>query len=214
MNPYRITTVVTPAASLALVTLDDAKAALGIPAADTSQDATLTRQIEATSAAINNYCDRVFVVQTYRDQVRGAYGWTGEPLVTRQYPIVVDEGVPLVVTEGGVAVDPAYLEIYPETGSLFRLDNYSAAPSAWTAPLIVVDYTAGFDPIPPDVQGAALEWLTARWYAIGRDPALRSETIPDLISQVYAGEQGAGTSAGSMPPGARDLLGAYRIWSV
>lgn len=215
MNHYRITRVITPAASMALVSVDDAKAALGIEPADTSQDAALTRQIDATSQAINNWCDRVFVVQTYRDQVRNACGDFGEPLVTRQYPIVVDEaGVPLVaVAENGVALDATYLEVYPETGAVYRLDA-AMGPSAWGVALAVVDYTAGFDPIPADVQGATLEWLTARWFAVGRDPALRSETVPDLITQVYAGESGAGTSGGAMPPGARDLLAPYKLWSV
>lgn len=50
-----------------------------------------------------------------------------------------------------------------------------------------------------------------RWAAIRR---LRSETVPDLITQVYAGDGGAGTSAGAMPPGTRDLLGPYKIWTV
>jgi hypothetical protein len=212
---YRITRVVTPATSLALVSVDQAKAALGIDPADTSQDAALSAQIDSVSMAINNYCDRIFAVQVYRDQLRNACGWYGEPLVTRQYPIMVnDTGVALVaVTENGVVLDAAYLEVYLETGGIYRLDG-SMAPAAWASALLVVDYTAGYDPIPADVQGAALEWLTARWFAVGRDPALRSETIPDLITQVYAGDFGAGTNAGSMPPGARDLLAPYKLWSV
>lgn len=212
---YRITRVVTPAASMALVSLDDAKTALGIDAGDTSQDATLTAQIEATSMAINNYCDRIFVVQTYRDQLRDAYGTYGEPLVTRQYPIMIDDsGVPVVaVTEGGAALDAALLEVFPEGGAIYRLDA-ALVPSAWGAALVTVEYAAGFDPIPADVQGACLEWLTVRWFAVGRDPALRSETVPDLISQVYAGDAGAGTSGGAIPPGARDMLAPYKIWSV
>lgn len=212
---YRITRVVTPATSMALVSIDDAKAALGIDAADTSQDAALTAQIEATSTAINNWCDRIFVVQTYRDQLRNACGAYGEPLVTRQYPIVVDSGgVPLVsVVQDGVAVAAAMLEVFPEAGEVYRLDA-AMQPGAWDAALVVVDYTAGYDPIPADVQGACLEWLTARHNAIGRDPALRSEMIPDVITQVYAGDAGAGTAAGQMPPGARDLLWPYKVWTV
>jgi hypothetical protein len=200
---------------MALISVEDAKAALGIEDADTSQDAALTRQIDAISQAINNWCDRVFVVQTYRDQVRNACGYFGEPLVVRQYPIVVDEaGVPLVaISEDGAALDAAYLEVYPETGAVYRLDA-AMAPSAWAVALAVVDYTAGYDPIPADVQGACLEWLTLRWHAVGRDPALRSETIPDLITQVYAGDAGAGTSGGAMPAGARDMLAPYKIWTV
>jgi hypothetical protein len=165
---YRISRVTTPATSLALVTLDQAKAALGIDPADTSQDAALQQQIDSVSQAINNYCDRVFVVQSYRDQVRGACGRWGEPLVTRQYPIVLDPGgVPLVaVVDDGAALDPTLLEVYPETGSLYRLDAASLDPSVWASPLLVVDYTAGFDPIPADVQSAALEYLAARWFAV------------------------------------------------
>jgi hypothetical protein len=132
VNHYRITRVITPATSLDLVTLDQAKALLGIDPADTSKDAQISQHIAATSAAINNYCDRIFVQQVYRDQVRNAYGGYGEPFVTRQYPIALDvAGVPLVaVTEAGVALDPAYLEVYPEAGSLYRLDG-TAAPYAW-----------------------------------------------------------------------------------
>ena len=213
---YRITRTVTRADSLALITLDQAKETLGIDPGDTSQDAALEQQIEAVSAAVNGYCNRVFVVQSYQDSLRYVTNWlyAGEPLRTRQFPIVVDDlGVPSVaVIENGAALDVAYWEVYPEEGALYRLNGDISG--AWTGAAIVIDYTAGFDPIPADVQGACLEWLTARWHAVGRDPALRSETIPDLITQVYAGDMGAGTAAGSMPPGARDLLGPYRIWAV
>ena len=213
---YSITRVITPADSLALVSLDDAKVVLGIDPADTSKDAALTQQIDAVSAAVNNLCNRIFAVQTYQDQFRYVYNWlySGEPLRTRQFPIVVDDtGVPLVtVSEDGAAVDVAAWDVYPEDGALYRLDGTSVA--GWMGTTILVDYTAGYDPIPADVQGAALEWLTARWFAVGRDPALRSETVPDLISQVYAGDAGAGTSGGAIPPGARDLLAPYKLWSV
>lgn len=163
--------------------------------------------------AINNWCDRIFVVQTYRDQLRGAYGSYGEPLVVRQYPIVVDDGgVPIVaVAEDGGAVDAAMLEVFPEQGAVYRLDA-TALPLAWGSALIVVDYTAGFETIPADVQAAALEWLGARRGSTGRDAALRSETIPDLITQVYSGDSSA--SATSIPGGARDLLNPYKIWTV
>jgi len=208
---YRITSVVTPATSMALVSVDDAKDALGIPAADTSQDAILARQIDAVSMAINNYCDRIFAVQTYRDQLRNACGGYGEPVVTRQYPIIVDDT--LVITQDGGALDPTLFEVYPETGALYRLDSTSMA-IAWGAALLVVDYTAGFATIPADVQAAAFDLLAVRWFAIGQDPALRSETIPDVITQVYGGDTGAGTSFGSITAGARDLLAPYRIWTL
>ena len=215
-NPrYHLTRVVTPATSMALMTLDEAKAALGIPLADTSHDAALTMQIEAVSVAANQYCNRVFVVQTYQDTFRYLTNWlySGQPLRTRQFPIVVDEGVPLVaVIENGAELDGALWEVYPEQGALYRLDG--GLVGEWLGTSIIVDYTAGYDPIPPDVRSAALEWLGARWGGTGRDPSLRSETIPDLITQVY--DSGASSSAGTtaIPGGTRDLLAPYRIWAV
>ena len=214
MSGYRINRVVTPAASMALVTLDQAKAALGIPVEDTSKDAALSAQIDSVSEAINKHCNRIFAVQEYTDQIRNVCGYWGEPLVTRQFPIVVEDGVPLVtVSEEGLALDAAYVELHPETGSLYRLDA-SMAIGTWAAALTLVQYTAGFVAVPADVQGAALEWLGVRWYAVGRDPALRSETVPDLLTQVYAGDAGAGTYGGAVPAGTRDLLAPYRIWFV
>lgn len=213
-NPrYHLTRVITPATSMSLVTLDEAKAALGIPLDDTSQDAALTMQIEAVSVAVNNYCNRVFVVQTYQDQFRYLTNWLypGQPLQTRQYPIVVTDGEPAVaVIENGGELDVALWEVYPEQGALYRLDG--ALVAAWLGTTIIVDYTAGYDPVPPDIRSACLEWLGARWGAIGRDPSLRSETIPDLITQVYSSDSGA--SAGTIPAGASSLLMPYRIWAV
>lgn len=211
---YRISRVITPAASLALVTLEQAKDVLGISLGDDSQDVRLTQQIDSVSRAVAHYCDRVFVLQTYRDQLRYVNNWLypGQPIRTRQYPILIDDtGVPvLTVTEDGT--DVAAWDISPDTGELWRLDGVMLA--AWAGASIVIDYAAGFAEIPADVQGAALEWLTSRWYSVGRDSALRSETIPDLISVTYAGDMGAGTSGGSVPPGARELLDPYRLWSL
>ena len=209
---YQITRVVTPAASMALVTLDQAKGVLGIDPSDTSQDAALAGHIAAVSSAINNYCGRIFVVQSYQDNLRYVMNWLhpGQPLRTRQFPILVDEaGEPVVVvSEDGAGV--TLWDVYPEEGALYRLDS-GGGIAAWTGTAILIDYAAGYEPIPPDVQAAALEWLTSRYHAAGRDPALRSETIPDLISTVYAGDMGAGTGAGTVPPGARDLLEPYRV---
>jgi Phage gp6-like head-tail connector protein len=210
MNGYRITKLVTPAASLALVTLDQVKGMLGIDLTDTSQDALLTQHIAAVSAAINNYCDRIFVVQTYRDQLRNVCGWFGQPIVTRQYPITVVSDVPTVtITESGVALDPAAFEVFAEAGELYRLDG-SANPNAWTDPLTVIDYTAGFNPVPDPVQNAALEWITVRFYQTGNDPTVLSETIPDVITQSFAQDP----TVGAMPDGPKEMLWPYRVWSM
>lgn len=215
-SDYRLSRTVTPAASQALVTVDQAKLVLGLDAADTSQDAALQAQINQTSAAIHRYVDHILVQQGYRDQYRYVCNWMGiaEPLKLRQYPIAVDNaGYPIVsIVQDGASIDPLYYEVDIERGWLYSID--SAGSYGWTGLLITVDYTAGFEPMPEDIQAAALDWLTSRYHAEGRDPALRSETIPDVLSQVYAGDFGAGTAGGAIPPAARDLLQPYRLFNL
>lgn len=211
MSGYRISRVTTPATSLALITLAQAKAVLGVALDDTSQDAAITQQIDQVSAAINNHCDRVLPRQEYEDQFRSVCARLdrGEPLRTRQFPIGTDiDDLPLLtVTQDGVLLDETSWEVDIESGALYRIDSGGAA---WTGNLIVVDYTGGYDPIPADVQGAALEWINARWASRGRDPMLRSETIPDQISHSWGGDP----SMSSMPGITRDWLSKYVLWSA
>jgi hypothetical protein len=216
---YRISRIITPAASLALVTLDQVKAALGIDPLDTSQDAALTQHIDQVSLAIDHYCDRTFARQSYRDQYRRVCDWlrAGEPLRLRQPAIAVDVGgVPvLTVTEDGAALDPDLdWEIDIDSGELYRL-NGSNGFTSWTGAIVIADYDGGFDPIPADVQGAALAWVTGRWQAAGRDPALRSVEIPDVITRVWNDTTtSSGSSGASMPAVVRDWLDPYRMWFV
>jgi hypothetical protein len=215
---YRLTRVVTPAESLALVTLEEVKTALGIPDTDTSQDAMLQLQIDSVSAAIDNYCSRTFVRQTYRDQIRHASHWLkmGSPLKTRQSPIpTAADGTPvLTITENGTALDPTLWEVELGTGELYRLDS-AGCMGWWMSELIVIDYDAGFDTIPADVRIAALEWINAGWMARGRDPAVRSEAVFDVLTVNYADPSANYADAGVGPPDTVcGRLNPYRIWSV
>ena len=216
---YQITRVIAPAADTGLVTLDRVKAALGIDPADTSKDAQLASHIAAVSQAISNYCGRIFVVQTYRDNLRYVNNWLhpGEPLRTRQFPILVDdEGLPVVaIVEDGATVTA--WDVSPDEGALYRLDS-GGGIAGWTGKAILIYYAAGYDPIPDDVQAAALDWVTARWHSEGRDPSLRSETVPDLLEQTYVGidpraqtNTGGGSTSSGVPVTVRALLAPY-MW--
>ncbi len=71
-----ITPVLVPAATLDLVTLADVKEELQITA--TTDDLWLAKVITRQSAAISNYCNRVFQPQIYQDQIwpfRDPYLW-------------------------------------------------------------------------------------------------------------------------------------------
>lgn len=213
---YQISRVITPATTFDLVTLDQAKTMLGIDSADTSQDAALQQHITAVSAAIDNYCDRVFVQQVYRDQFRSVCTWVGagEPLRTRQFPIAIGDatGDPLatVTVDAGV-VDTALWEVDPASGTFYAINGLYV--DSWSGSTILIDYTGGFNPVPADVQAAALEWISARYYSVGREPGLRAETIPDLITQTWD-SGGSAASASTIPGGVAGLLDAYRIISL
>jgi hypothetical protein len=215
MPNYSISRVITPATSLALVTLDQAKTTLGIALSDTTHDADVQQVIDQVSAGINNYCNRTFVVQTYRDQFREVCNWlkTGEPLRTRQAPIAVDSGgVPvLTVTEDGTALDPSVWEVDLKSGEVYRLsDDGSGAANSWAGSLYLLDYDGGYNPVPDDVTGSALEWINGRWLARGRDPALVREEIPDVIVRFYSPAIAAGATYGaSIPAVVRDWLQSY-----
>jgi hypothetical protein len=213
---YQFTRVITPAQSMALISLDQAKDALGIASSDTSQNGILGRQIAQVSAAIQTYCDRIFVRQGYRDQFRYVSNWLdfGEPLRTRQYPIAADQdGLPVVlINEAGIILSVTDWEVFEEAGSLYRLDS-AGSISMWTGQSITVDYDGGYDVIPDDIQAAAAEWLGASWVSRGRDPLIRSETIPDVITQVYQSAS-TSTSAFTIPGGCRDLLAKYMAISL
>jgi hypothetical protein len=207
-----ISRVIVPAASAGLISLDDAKSALGIPSTDTSKDAAVQANVDAISAAIVNYCDREFVVQTYRDTFRQLVGAFGEPLRSRQWPIPATGGAPTLytVTVDGVVIDPAAYDLDLSNGRAFLLE------SGWAGTAVLLDYVAGYDPIPPDVVAATGQWLIEVWSQRGRDPSTRSETVPDVISVVYRDDpSGAAGSSGEGPPdGVRDWLWAYRNWST
>ncbi len=211
-SPNQISIVTAAASSLWLVTLDAAKDALSVT--DDTQDGLIGRQIGQVSAAINTYCNRVFVRQSYRDQFRYACNWVGygNPLMLSQAPIALTDGdLVLVASEDGAAVDTTGWDVDRNTGALYRL-NTSGGYSSWAGALVSVDYDAGYDLIPDDVQAAALEWLGARWSTRGRDPALRSLTIPDVVSESYFDPTAA--SAAGMPSGAKNTLDQYRRWSL
>jgi hypothetical protein len=105
--PYRvIQNTVLAAASQNLTDLATVKAELQL--VDTAQDAFLTLAIPQVSAAISNYCNRTFLLETVQDQFMvdgGPYAWRYPaiaPLQSSRYPI--QGTVTTVPTTGSVAI--------------------------------------------------------------------------------------------------------------
>lgn len=94
------------------------------------------------------------------------------------------------LTEDGVALTAAagdFELVSTKPGKLRRLDDGS--PTWWSSAAIVVTFTAGWSlpgSVPPDMEAAAIEQVRAMVFSADRDPAIRSESVPDLASKSYA----------------------------
>jgi len=203
-----ILTVITPAASQRLCTLSAVKAELGI--SGSAEDAALDALRDAASAAIASWCGRVLVEEVVRELWRPI--WRAEVLLLRRRPVTAIA----TLTEDGVTVDVADRELDGEAGMLYRLS--SDARSAWRASKIILTYTAGYrapdlatPTMPADIQRAAVLTVAAMYRATGRDPMLRSLSIPDVGAESYldprAGMEG-------IPPQAAGLLVSHREFSI
>lgn len=204
-----ITTIVSPALSPDLVDLDVMKDELKIAASDTEHDAFLARAITQVSAAIANYCNRLFAAETVRDVI---YSRLGEAqLQLSRFPVVNVTAVTVTNGTGGqvaLAENTDYI-VDAARGWLLRLGAGGVPISWYTAPTTVT-YQAGYQDIPGDLQQAALRLIAARFHNRGRDPTLRSQSQPGLGDQTYWIGSVPG-SQGPFPDEVLVILDSYRV---
>jgi uncharacterized phiE125 gp8 family phage protein len=102
-------------------------------------------------------------------------------------------------------IDPSQLRLDPDSGLLDRLstDGY---PRSWCfQKSVIVGYTAGYvlpgatgRNLPAAIEGAVVALVSDYWASRGRDPTLRSESIPGVIErQFWVGSVG---EAELLPP--------------
>jgi hypothetical protein len=199
-------TIVTPAASTRLTTIEAARAQAGI-GADVA-DATVEDWIDQASAAIVSSCRRPFARETVLDLLRprGA-----GPLILSRSNLVAAP----VLTVGGVTLTDDDVDVDLGAGLIWRLYGYDRG--GWPCGLVRVTYTAGWllpgetgRDLPADVEQACLILLAARNASQGRDPMLRSETIEGVGSSSWI----ATADMGSLPPQAAGLLQPYIRYAV
>lgn len=196
-------TVVTPAAERALVTLEDLREQLRVRPGDTANDAWYTKVIKRSSLAAERYCNRIFAVQGYADTFRGgATGAADEPLILSQAP--VDPETLETTLDGAVMAAGGYA-LSPLVGHLWRVGD----ATAWSNTSgLVIAYSAGFAEVPADVQQAVLDLATMENAGRGRDPMLRATESPGLGRQEY---WVGGVPGGSLlPQDIASLLNPYR----
>jgi len=210
-------TIKTPAAERNLTTLSAVHDALGIT--DTTIDAFLTRVIEASSDAIERYCNRVFARQVYTETIRGS----DHPiLVLTQTPILA---VASVLSDGEPITD--YVLDDPDVGSLYReVGWFRNAWIGWAtepatlptteAPTYTVEYTAGYylpgesgRNLPSAIEQAAILTVSDVFMKSTHGTGnIKSKKVGDLSIEYTQSAEGqfASVEVNAIPAAARSLL--------
>lgn len=233
MGMKRITTLVTPAATYDLVTLEVTKTELEIPDSDETKDAWLAGVIKQVSGAIQRYCNRsprdvnegtfpVEIVQDLFFPERDAYPYQvpggTDPLQLSRWPIDTPEGkssgVQSVIVTDPPGTNTPLVEgtdyiVNPGFGQLIRLDQFTAYPTMWVPIVTTVIYSGGYAEIPDDLQQAALRWITMRFGDRGRNPNLRAKEQPNLGREEFW--VGGPPTSGGIPKEIAELLDSYRV---
>jgi hypothetical protein len=196
--------IVTPATTTNLTTLNRARAMLSFTTAD---EATVAILIEQASQAIVDYCRRPFARETVRETFEGPTR-SGGVLLGRSAVTEI-----LSVTELGETIPLDEVRHDPDSNMLFRVgaDSWHLC---WLDE-IAVTYTAGYvlpsddsaGTLPSSVERAAIRLIGAFLSMNGRDSLIKSETI-EGVGQTSWWVPGAG--AAMADPEAQQLLDGYR----
>lgn len=190
-----VTTVVTAAKSRDLTTLATAKDELQITG--TSYDKRLKRWITEESATVERYCGRRLVSETLQ-QTFVVHQDVNQPTTDLRLALWPVTAI-LSVTWDNVVLTPDQWHLDAEAGLLRRYDAFQDCWVPWFdygsfyyrsyPSIVVVQYTGGYTlgiDLPPDIEAATLMQLQYRKSAGTRDPTIRSESVPNVLSTTYA----------------------------
>lgn len=196
----------------ALCSLADLKESLGIT--DTSKDSLLTRLINSSTAAIENYCGRHFTVTTYTNEEYDGTGTNRLNLIN--YPVTA-----LVLVERNLSVpgDPDWDELQSEFVKL--VDNGTSGPGQVyylggffeRTRNFRVTYTAGFSPIPDDITDACIQLASYR-YSTRVNSGLKSERLGEYSYERFDFSRGAVSRTLFQQIGIDSYLDPYRTINV
>lgn len=172
-------TITAPAASLALLSIAELRAAAGVTGTD--QDAELVALGLRVAASIMSECNIAVGVggepTLWQETLTETfYQACGEKIIlSRRHNVQITS-----VTADGATMDADNYLVDPQSGILRRLCN--DLPIKWDRRKVVVVYKAGFTQIPGDLKQASIDFVRFSWLESKRDPALKSEVvdIPDV----------------------------------
>lgn len=194
----------------ALTTLATLKAELGVTGS--SQDTRLSGLIRQVSDAIETFCDRRFQRRTLTHIVlqpnRTIY-LTAWPVVS--IASITDNGVAWTSDDYTLDADEGIIKrtLYGVGyGSPCGYDFWSSLSITYTGGYILPG-EEGAD-LPGDLERACLDLASRYFHGGGRDPALRSETVPGVIEQSWSAVDSIATVGGLPLDVARSLSGYKR----
>jgi hypothetical protein len=138
-----------------LTTLQTVKEWLGLDPSNTSDDDLLSRLITAASGFMTRYCNRPFVSQACTEARDG----TGSArMLFANYPVSAVASV----TVNGQSIPPgsSVAAGFYFTDTVLVLNGYRFRRGYAN---VQVSYTAGFDPIPDEIEQACIELITFRY---------------------------------------------------
>ncbi|MGE0719797.1 MAG: hypothetical protein AB7P02_30415 [Alphaproteobacteria bacterium] len=201
-----------------LVTLQALHDRLGVTAG--TNDPELLRLIRARSDAIAAWCGIApdqLGRRTFASETMTATWLSAD--CARSSRLVLPWRIPLIsvtaLVEAGVTLDAGEYRTFPMAAMIERIGADGESPQRWSSGPIVVTYTAGWvdaandaSTMPSDLQDACLEECFAAYMARDRDPALRSENLPDVHQYTVAyGQDGA---RDRLLPETMSMLRSYR----
>lgn len=197
-------TVLDPAPTYDLTTLETARDELGVPASKLS-DKKLKRWIGEESDAIARVLKRVLAAERVSQVFVSDDPHAGPTcLKLQRYPVVSIDSAAI----DGTVLEATDWQVAAEDGLLYRV------PSPWCGCQIEVIYTGGYDLVrnlPPSIEKACLAQLRHRRATAGRDPTIRSETVDTFSTTYWVGAVGENAA---IVPEAWDLLASQIERSV
>lgn len=205
-----VLTVVTPAESVDLTVLANVKAELGI--STTAEDVNLETWIDQASGVITGACNRVFGKETVTESFRNRVPLIEpERIVLRRTPVT---SITSVVENGTTLVEDTDYEIDYDSGIMTRLSgDYE---TRWSFRTLVVTYAGGYDllgTLPIAIEKATIVLVKQFRSAANRDPLLKSEEIPGVLTQTFW-VGGTGDKSNGIPHEVETLIAPYRDIAV
>jgi hypothetical protein len=148
-----------------LTTLDNVKEWVGVQPDNTTDDELLTRLLNAVSQLVVGYCDRLLLTASYTEQYSRHHG---HELTPQNWPISAVAS--LTVNGNSIPASPDGIQdgfVFNDTTIFLMGYSFGYAQYTWGTQArylnVTVNYTAGYQTIPYDLEQAVIHLIALRY---------------------------------------------------